>query len=309
MTISSDAASRRESARQTTGEFGHQGRTEPGDLALAPDPNEFVPVLSSDEDLFRAAAIRADQMRESQPMWVDELGAWLDDSKDQMQMRRCDLLEAQQQAIAILNTPDHGVVSPGLTYRPKAKDAVYVLSGTGEPLTAAQASERLFEGVSVIAGNDQFIVPERAGDRREGDRYEGRYRQPAAIAKDIRGDLQAAVAVGWLPDLRYRVTSRDGSVNIQVDGVTDEQRKDPYKSDEFNERRRTDRDGIRDLERRVEAIRVRYGYDRSDSMTDYFDTAYYGTTRVLTDRERAWREEEIADARARRKARASVGSS
>ena len=165
--------------------------------------------------------------------------------------------------------------------------------------------------VPVIGTEQGHYGPVPIGSRR-GD---GR-RPVAEVAALARQDIKDAIAVGWLPsNLTYRVKTRHGSsVNVDIEGVKDADRVDPWKADgadlapptanvkdadrvdpwkarvaeEHGAYRRTDRDEFIELERRVDRIVKQYGRFEIDSMTDYFHVDYYSNVRIPRESEQAW---------------------
>ncbi|WP_048544165.1 hypothetical protein [Nostocoides jenkinsii] len=142
--------------------------------------------------------------------------------------------------------------------------------------------------VPVIGTEQGHYGPVPIGSRR-GD---GR-RPVTEVAALARQDIKDAIAVGWLPsNLTYRVKTRHGSsVSVDIEGVKDADRVDPWKAqvaEEHGAFRRTDRDEFIELERRVEQIVRRYGRFEIDSMTDYFHVDYYSNVRIPRESEQAW---------------------
>lgn len=159
--------------------------------------------------------------------------------------------------------------------------------------------------VPVIGTEQGHYGPVPIGSRR-GD---GR-RPVAEVAALARQDIKDAIAVGWLPsNLTYRVKTRHGSsVNVDIEGVNDADRVDPWKArvaEEHGAYRRTDRDEFIELERRVDRIVKQYGRFEIDSMTDYFHVDYYSNVRIPDEASQAWWAKERERMAARRRANSS----
>ena len=115
-----------------------------------------------------------------------------------------------------------------------------------------------------------------AYEARIGSNYRG-YRDAADIARDVRADLKSAAKAALIP--------ADIKVSVRCQKYAGGQSVDVYLSG-------WDRSRIWDIgpegwkmtaeakavEGFVEKIRESYNRDNSDSMTDYFEVVYYGTT-------------------------------
>ena len=137
--------------------------------------------------------------------------------------------------------------------------------------------------------------PQRTGEMyeaRTGAKYTG-HRDRASIAKDIRADLKFAQEKGFLPSsmagrpITYAVTSGGGSINIRINGMSDE---DHY---EQGHRRPPHGDRIesgtaRDVYARVDNLAHAYNRSRTEAQSDYFDETYYAFVRIPNERDQAW---------------------
>jgi hypothetical protein len=110
---------------------------------------------------------------------------------------------------------------------------------------------------------------DRSGSK--GEKYIGR-RPNKEVAVDIRRDLKDAVASGELPaDLKFSVKmdSRGSAIRVRVAGVKNPRVRDDLGCDVTSPEAKAIYD-------KVDRITNAYNRDNSDSMTDYFDTDYYG---------------------------------
>jgi hypothetical protein len=110
---------------------------------------------------------------------------------------------------------------------------------------------------------------DRSGSK--GEKYIGR-RPNKEVAVDIRRDLKDAVANGELPaDLKFSVKmdSRGSAIRVRVAGVKNPRVRDDLGRDVTSPEAKAIYD-------KVDRITNAYNRDNSDSMTDYFDTDYYG---------------------------------
>jgi len=105
----------------------------------------------------------------------------------------------------------------------------------------------------------------------KGEKYIGR-RPNKEVAVDIRRDLKDAVASGELPaDLKFSVKmdSRGSAIRVRVAGVKNPRVRDDLGRDVTSPEAKAIYD-------KVDRITNAYNRENSDSMTDYFDTDYYG---------------------------------
>jgi hypothetical protein len=138
-----------------------------------------------------------------------------------------------------------------------------------------------------------------------GAKYTG-YRNATDICKDIRADLKAATAANYLPaGLKYSVTndkySGGQSITVTVQGVTDEDQKDPTELDVHGNYAK--RKEAKELQERVDAITNAYNRTDIDSQSDYFNVAYWGRAEIESDWSCAYREDEAARRKAARDAK------
>ena len=137
-----------------------------------------------------------------------------------------------------------------------------------------------------------------------GGKYTG-WRDVASIAKDVRTDLKAAQAAGYLPaDLKFAVVTDKyaggQSMRVRVQGMSDD---DIYEEDptSWSSGRRYAQPAL-EIRERVVAIAGAYGRDTTDIQTDYFNVTYYSFVDLEDEQGAAWREQQAA---ARKAARAS----
>lgn len=208
--------------------------------------------------------------------------------------------EAVVQAKASKATPYHGIVSPGLHY------TVDFNGGDAVSKTVAADGSTTYARALPGGGMVSFTEPRyTAADERGrpwsdgegcyrhsvGDRAVKEYRRASEIAKDVRADIAAAVAVGYLPDnLTYSVTSKSfaggQSVDVTVKGWSDADRNAPqHVLDEEGRHpyERKDRVAVRDLEQRVKAIAGRYNDGCNMGEIDYFNNDYYCDAYIQDD--------------------------
>ena len=113
-------------------------------------------------------------------------------------------------------------------------------------------------------------------EARTGSNWTKEYRPLRDIAADIRRDIKAAQKSGHIPtDVNVSVRCRDGlAIDVKLQGWTRDQlfaETDPYDFPQATE-------AAMAVVNRVEAIRESYNRDASDSMVDYFDVTFYGST-------------------------------
>jgi hypothetical protein len=138
-----------------------------------------------------------------------------------------------------------------------------------------------------------------------GAKYTG-YRNATDICKDIRADLKAATEANYLPaGLKYSVTndkySGGQSITVTVQGVSDEDQKDPTELDVHGDYAK--RKEANELQERVDAITNAYNRTDIDSQSDYFNVAYWGRAEIESDWSRQYRENEAARRKAARDAK------
>lgn len=132
------------------------------------------------------------------------------------------------------------------------------------------------------------------------------------IAKLIRADIKAAVAVGSLPKAKYSVTcerfSGGGSIDItvaKVEGISvHNAERLLFEHDHPHAYCRLDRFSVEmaGAIAKLERIHADYNYDGSDIQSDYFNVRYYGRVTVEGD------ECEAAELVAALQARATLAS-
>jgi len=102
------------------------------------------------------------------------------------------------------------------------------------------------------------------------------------IAARIRTDLKYAVKAGELPAMKYSVRKTDhNAIRVEMTsppfGVLDELRVLNDAKHKYDDTRPWMSEEAARVLRAVEAVAEAYNYDRSDSMTDYFDVNFYLT--------------------------------
>lgn len=138
-----------------------------------------------------------------------------------------------------------------------------------------------------------------------GSKYTG-WRDVASVAKDVRSDLKAAQAAGYLPaEVSFSVVTdkyRGGqALRVSVRGLSDD---DIYEDDltSWSSGRRYSPTAL-EIRDRVGAIAGAYDSSTTDIQTDYFNVMYYSNVE-LEDEERAqWRERQAAERKAARATR------
>ena len=138
-----------------------------------------------------------------------------------------------------------------------------------------------------------------------GGKYTG-WRDVASIAKDVRTDLKAAQAAGYLPDeVSFSVVtdkySGGQALRVSVRGLSDD---DIYEDDltSWSSGRRYSPTAL-EIRDRVGAIAGAYDSSTTDIQTDYFNVMYYSNVE-LEDEDRAqWRERQAAERKAARATR------
>lgn len=123
-----------------------------------------------------------------------------------------------------------------------------------------------------------------------GSKYFG-FRDVTAIAKDVRADLKAATAAGHLrAGVTYSVTvdkfAGGQSLDVSIRGLSDKEIFDDEAHQLFGKQHRED---INEFVNRVKSILGAYNRDASDSSTDYFNTMFYSSVSVETERDAIWR--------------------
>jgi hypothetical protein len=109
---------------------------------------------------------------------------------------------------------------------------------------------------------------------RTGANWTPGFRKGSEIAADIRRDLKAAQKAGDIPaDVKVSVRTRTYAGGRAIDvTLTGWDRERIYTTDWFMT---PEAQAVRQT---VETIRESYNRDASDSMVDYFDVDYYGST-------------------------------
>jgi hypothetical protein len=117
---------------------------------------------------------------------------------------------------------------------------------------------------------------------RVGDNWTDTYRPLKDIAADIRANIKAAKKAGDLPaDLKVSVRTDlyagGGAIRVTLSGWTTEQVWTTETDAVYGWGYTLTHDAAR-VQGHVEQIRRSYNRDASDSMVDYFDVTYYGST-------------------------------
>lgn len=135
-----------------------------------------------------------------------------------------------------------------------------------------------------------------------GSNYERTQRMSnTEVAKEIRGDIKKAVQDGYLPkNFKYSVRTHQGSININVQGPGRDRDKYTYGRDMDGFMTKRLKPEHREVVDRVQLIQDSYNQNSSDSMTDYFDVAFYGHTRYNDDGDMALENHERVLGRVRR---------
>ncbi|MCC3292524.1 hypothetical protein [Arthrobacter sp. zg-Y1110] len=179
--------------------------------------------------------------------------------------------------------------------------------------TAAQRNTELHPGGSI---SPDYTPPGatvqqgyQQGVLETGGKYD-RYRDVAAVAVDVRSELKAATQGNYLPKgLTYSVrTSKFAggqSLDITVQGLTDEDRLDPEDYDEVY-RLYGEKPEAKELRKRVEEIANAYNRSDVDMQSDYFNVTYYAHVTLEDDRSREIREQEAEQRRLKREAAKSA---
>lgn len=135
-----------------------------------------------------------------------------------------------------------------------------------------------------------------------GSKYTG-FRDVADVAKDVRGDLKAAQAAGYLPDdVKMSVTTSKyaggQALRVEIRGMSDQ---DIYRHDPTSwEPGRRYSAPCREVIDRVDAIAGAYDRSTTDAQTDYFNVMYWCHVDVEDEAGAQWRAKQTA---ARRQAR------
>lgn len=125
-----------------------------------------------------------------------------------------------------------------------------------------------------------------ANDRGEGAKYDSRL-NVVEIAKRIRADIKAAIASGEIPAIKTSVRISRYSMGRSIDVTITEAPfavLNPAWTEAYKAGARVwDLDGIGKFTAEatrvfdaITSIRAAYNYDRSDSMTDYYDVNFGG---------------------------------
>lgn len=117
---------------------------------------------------------------------------------------------------------------------------------------------------------------------RIGENWTSDYRPLKEIAADIRADIKKAKKYGHLPadlkvSVRTHMGSTAGAIDVTLSGW-DADRVWEMQDDPMWGRGYGLTAEAHAAEKRVEAIRESYNRDASDSMVDYFEVTYYGST-------------------------------
>ena len=121
----------------------------------------------------------------------------------------------------------------------------------------------------------------------------------AEIKRLLVADIKAAIKAGQLPQGTYKVSARQGRgtghdrIEVAIAGLAIVSAMNPARRQWMVEHGGRDdgffgyrlSDEAREVVRTVQAMVDAYGYDRSDSMTDYFDFAFSSSVDVDIRRE------------------------
>ncbi|GAA4034965.1 hypothetical protein GCM10023063_19060 [Arthrobacter methylotrophus] len=195
-------------------------------------------------------------------------------------------------------------------YFSKAREAFHNGDNWKAVITEAAAADTAAHPGGTLKGDYQPPLAQhqpgyQQGTLTTGSKYTG-YRNATDICKDIRADLKAATAANYLPaGLKYSVTndkySGGQSITVTVQGVTDEDQKDPTELDLRGDYAK--RKEAKELQERVDAITNAYNRSDIDSQSDYFNVAYWGRAEIENDWSRNFRENEAALRKAARDAK------
>jgi len=115
-----------------------------------------------------------------------------------------------------------------------------------------------------------------------GSKWTNDYRPLKDIAADIRADIKAAKKAGQLPadiktSVRTDLYAGGGAIRITLSGWTTE-KVWTIEDDAFYGRGYAPTPEAAQAQETIETIRRSYNRDACDSMVDYFEMTYYGST-------------------------------
>lgn len=178
-----------------------------------------------------------------------------------------------------------------------------------DPWATLQAADHRFAKVAAEAARVQRAWDAIVGQARQtgptevtGAKHDGQWRDAAQVAKDIRGDLKSAHDAGLLPpgtscSVKSRKFAGGQSVNVVLQGLPDTAIYEPMSL--LNGRgfgRPTPY--AKALTHVLETITDAYNRQDVDSMTDYFNVAYYSHATIEDERTATWRAEDAAQRKA-----------
>lgn len=138
------------------------------------------------------------------------------------------------------------------------------------------------EPALAIEREDDYYGPVTRGEKYDPDR------PLRDVAKDVRADIKAAVAAGYLPDLEYTVGTQSKSRAIDVRACGMDHLLARKGSDRYPEIQEVS--GVaRQLEQRLESILASYNRTQTASQVDYWNHAFYARATVFSDVEDRYR--------------------
>lgn len=276
--ISAAVASAREAARHGDGQFGTQVRAEAGDIDL-------MPADSGDQFVVDNAAAVVAVMED-----VSFGHTTLYDYPEQLAERLPAIAETVRNDRTFAE--EHLFPLNNARYREDWDEVVVRARRIAELNNAEQAyldQDWRPAGVQTTAKDGMY------GDTYTGDLYE-QSRPLTEVAKDMRADIKAAQAAGYIPDdLNYRVVKDGNSLRIIVEGMPDERslfrdHHSPYAHGrEFVARPSWEANRLTD---RLKQIGHAYARQQGNAMADYRNDSHYVFVEVQKESEVLfWRHE------------------
>jgi len=116
-----------------------------------------------------------------------------------------------------------------------------------------------------------------------GSKWTNDYRPLKDIAADIRADIKAAKKAGQLPtDIKVSVKTRTyaggGAIDVRLSGWDSDRVWTSGYAPEYGREMTWLSDEANSAQKLIEEIRRSYNRDACDSMVDYFEMTYYGST-------------------------------
>lgn len=113
------------------------------------------------------------------------------------------------------------------------------------------------------------------------------------VKRLLKADIKEAVRTGYLPEgVEYHVSanSKDNKISVEARGIPDALTEIPEEERGYSGGWLTPEG--KELRSRMKSMVESYNRDSTNSMIDYFNTAYYTSAKIESERDKSWREDE-----------------